>query len=785
MRYLFRSAAALALIFAGPAAAQAVDLAVKGPPTIDKSAPPVEEIVVTARKRQENLRDIPATISAVTATQLADTGPTVGTGDLLRTVPGVRFNDLQAPNLSEISIRGSGTERATGADSGVGLFVNGAYVGSSTLGGRNFKNIDVFDLERVEVLEGPQGALYGRNSEFGLVNIVSAKPKFDNSGYVDESYTDKLDQNRLTAVENYAFSDEVAARVGVETIGQTKGFYVNPVNGQYYDHTDGWLARGQLRYAHGPLDVDVLVDGQDIDLPTFVNPYLVAPKTTPTIPLGIAQNRFNVPSNGVNATEQKVQRAMVLADYKLGWSTLTSTTMVTASTSLQHFGSPIDLATEAQLQKQGEVGVYPLGQVVTSAKDRTFYQDLHLGGTTLGGSLDWLGGAELLLQHDSNGLSSATSPCVLKVGAGVCGGTPTTPICDLLLATSTNCPNPFPAGFGSVSVTPQRYNSEAVYGSVRYRLGRFTFNGELRYTNDDKKATQYGSALYTGVPIGTPANHAFSADRTNYTATLSYKLPVQWDDLVYAKVGTGYRAGGVNTGVSTPLAPIPFSPAYGDEDTTSYEVGFKGGLGSHIFFTLDAYASTTDNAITSITDGCTLLNACKQGATVFNINGGTVHARGVEAAISSRFQIAGGRLSLDLNAGNQRATFASVSGTYAGLPITGSKVAQIPEWTTSATLDYRHRLAGEVDGFLHVVYNTQSGGGQDTVTTAIPYVPMSSIGDVSLRTGIDYRKLELAVFIQNLTDQTVQLLKLQTGGVPYANRYNEPLTVGVNLKYRW
>jgi iron complex outermembrane receptor protein len=67
---------------------------------------------------------------------------------------------------------------------GVGLFVNGAYVGSSTLGGRNFRQMDFFDLERVEVLEGPQGALYGRNSEYGVVNIVSAKPKFNDSGFL-------------------------------------------------------------------------------------------------------------------------------------------------------------------------------------------------------------------------------------------------------------------------------------------------------------------------------------------------------------------------------------------------------------------------------------------------------------------------------------------------------------------------------------------------------------------------------------------------------------------------
>ena len=227
----------------------------------------VGEIVVTALKRAETVRSVPATVTAVTASQLQATGPITGTGDLLRTVPGVRFNNLESPNLSEISIRGSGTERATGADSGVGLFVNGAYVGSSTLGGRNFTNLDFFDLDRVEVLEGPQGALYGRNAEYGVVNIVEAQPVFANSGYLEDTYTGGLDQNRLTGVFNQKINDDLAIRLGAELYGQTGGFYYNPISKSYYDTTDGWMARGQIRYKHGPLDVDLLLDAQNLNLP--------------------------------------------------------------------------------------------------------------------------------------------------------------------------------------------------------------------------------------------------------------------------------------------------------------------------------------------------------------------------------------------------------------------------------------------------------------------------------------------------------------------------------------
>lgn len=787
MRHLFASAAALALAMAAsaavtPACAQAAQDAPRQP---QANTDTVETLVVTARKTEENLRDIPATISAVSAAQLAATGPVVGTGDLLRTVPGVRFNDLQAPNLSEISMRGSGTERATGADSAVGLFVNGAYVGSSTLGGRNFKNIDFFDVERVEVLEGPQSALYGRNSEFGVVNIVSAKPRFDTSGFVDETYIGKLNQNRLIGVLNHAINDDWAVRFGAETIGQGKGFYLNPTSNQYYDKTQGWLGRGQVRYRHGPLDVNLMVDAQDLDLPAFVSGFAIQPGTVATIPLGYVSDRFNVPSNGINATKQRVQRSQLTGDLDLGWGTLTSTTMVTHSSSLQWYGAALDLGVEAQLQGLGETGAYPLTQVHTEAKDRTYYEDLHLTGRAMDGALDWLVGVEVMDQHDVNFLSVASSPCPLSPTAGICGGTPTTPICYKLLPTSKDCPTPFPLGFGTVSITRQHYTSEAAYASLRYTLNQLSLSGEARYTNDRKEATGTPSALYTGVATAPPTHSKFTASRLNYTLTASYRLPGEWNDLIYAKTGTGYRAGGVNNGVSTPVAPTPFRNTYGDEDTVSYEVGFKGNIGSNIYVTLDGYLSRTNDAISVITDGCTLTNICGKGATIFNINGGNIHARGVEASIDGRFRVAGGLLNLGLNGSHQSAKFVSVSGAFPGLPIVGSKVAQIPEWTSSATLDYRRPLTDGIDGFLHLAYHGQNGGGQDTVTPTAPFIGMSSLTDVSLRTGVDWGKVEAAVFVQNLTDETVRLLILQSGGVTNFVRYNQPRTVGVNLVYRW
>jgi iron complex outermembrane receptor protein len=779
MRHLFLSAASISMMVASSAAAQT------RPPSVPDAVPVIEEVVVTAQRKEETLRDVPATISAVTAAQLDALGPVNGVGDLLRTMPGVRFNDLQSNNLSEISIRGSGTQRATGADSGVGLFVNGAYVGSSTLGGRNFRQMDFFDLERVEVLEGPQGALYGRNSEYGVVNIVSAKPKFNDSGYLNAAYTDKLSQTKLTAVVNEQLTDTVAVRLGAQTIGQGKGFYYNPNSRKYYDHTDGWIARGQVRYRKGPLDIDFSVDAQDLNLPTFLNTYVAPPGANAALPLGLTQDRFVIPHDGKDGVHQQAQRAMILADYDLGWGKLTSTSMATHWISRQDYAAAVDFATEANLQKQGQLGLYPFGQTSTVAKDRTFYQDFHLAGEALKGDLDWLAGADYLIQHDLNGTDSTTTPCTFRLGAGICAGTPNTPLCYLPTPTATTCPATFPAAFGTSARAPLRNESKSVYGLVRYHTGGFTLAGELRYSEDKKKAAQETVLLYTSTPASPRAAYVFDSDRLNYTVTASYKIPGPMQSLVYAKIGTGYRAGGVNARTSSPAAPNPFMSTYDNEDTTSYEVGFKGNLARNIYARLSAYRSTTEDAITSITDGCTVLNACLKAGTIFNINGGTVHARGVSAALDGRFHIADGLLSVSVNGARQQAHYVKTPANYSGLPVVGSSVAQIPKWTASTTVDYRHRITEDVTAFGNISYQGQSGGVQDTVTVATPAIYLKDVDLMSLRAGVDIKRIQVALFVQNLTNKQIALLQFTSNNAPLANRYNAPRTIGANIIYRW
>jgi iron complex outermembrane receptor protein len=390
-----------------------------------------------------------------------------------------------------------------------------------------------------------------------------------------------------------------------------------------------------------------------------------------------------------------------------------------------------------------------------------------------------------LVQRDTYRRTAATSPCLFRLGSSLCTGTPTEPACVKPLPTSANCPTPFPNGFGTDNNTRQRVDSFAAYASLQYVLGPVTLSGEGRFTHDHKRSALTVYSLYTDRIVGTPTAFSFSADQPAWTFTASYKTQDSSSTLIYAKVGTGYRAGAVNNGTFNEAAPNPFINTYDNENTVSYETGVKSSILGTLFVRASAYVSRTTDAITSINDGCTVTNACGTAQQIFNVNGGTIHARGFEVALDGRFDVGKGKLSIGLNASNQHAVFHRVPTGVSGLPVQGSTVAQIPDWTMSASVDFRQPITDDVKGFVNLSYSGQRGGGQDTVTIATPYIPMSDFDIFNARAGMDFGDFQVALFVRNFTDQQVEVLKFQQAGYPLSVRYNKPRTFGGSVGYRW
>ncbi|MCP5431915.1 MAG: TonB-dependent receptor plug domain-containing protein [Alphaproteobacteria bacterium] len=227
-----------------------------------------DEIVVTARKREESLQDIPVA-GTVIGQDMVDNFVLESVKDIIQFVPGaINSSSDQGNDYSEaIVIRGTGAEGQEQQSASTSLNRNGIFIGNGTFFGRTYTRFDNFDAERVEVFRGPQAALFGRNAVGGAVNIVTAKPKFENEGRLKTTYEVEREQKAIEVIQNFALSDKVAVRVGGLWDKREGGFIIQdddpdfPLAGQKLDFSNYKGVRVQVR-ARPNDDLDVTVTAE-------------------------------------------------------------------------------------------------------------------------------------------------------------------------------------------------------------------------------------------------------------------------------------------------------------------------------------------------------------------------------------------------------------------------------------------------------------------------------------------------------------------------------------------
>ncbi len=201
------------------------------------------DIIVTAQKREQSLQDVSAAVSAVGADRLAN-AQVNSMADLQTIVPSVNFgNDF---NQAKIFIRGVGANTSTtGSSTGVAFHVDGAYVARAEA-----QLTSLFDLERVEVLRGPQGTLYGRNAVGGSINVITAKPTSTLQGYGRFTYGNYNALVTEGAVSG-PITDGIRARLAIKTENRD-GYGMNPVSGTDIDNLNRRMGRAQIDFDLGP-----------------------------------------------------------------------------------------------------------------------------------------------------------------------------------------------------------------------------------------------------------------------------------------------------------------------------------------------------------------------------------------------------------------------------------------------------------------------------------------------------------------------------------------------------
>ena len=493
----------------------------------------LEEIIVTAERREADIQDTPVAVTALTAVTL-DNLQVTNTLELDRTVPNLSVRELSAnPSTFNISLRGN-TESVGGlsvSESNVGVYVDGIYRGR--LAGAN---LTFNDIERIEVLRGPQGTLYGRNTIAGAIKIVSRKPGDESWVDVSGGYGDWEHTEFKGSIGGPIIDDTWAASFSMLYM-ENQGYKFNRAIGEDVGAMENVAGRVILNYlGSDTLDMTltafVASDDNDGFIPTSAT-YGGSPPTTSQAVFAtgnIYTSQSTTPSQG--KTDQ--------------WSITLNISYDAGAFEFRSITGYMDLEDLFRADFTGGVefapGVYGAGFDRTAlANHDQFTQEFQLLGTTAGERLDWLAGLFYFTEAGDQVINDK---------------------------------------FGTFPLLPTTFDlktdSYAVFGQLSYQWNsKVSVVGGLRYTQDSKSmdaTIQDGLFVF---PV-TLAAVSLDEDFSSISPKLGVDVQVNDDTLAYAYVAHGFKGGGFN-GLAVGNPQILASP-YNEETVWTLEGGIKTDL---------------------------------------------------------------------------------------------------------------------------------------------------------------------------------------------------------------
>lgn len=375
---LFAGTCALVALTAAPAFAQDEDIAQPAPP-MEEAMGSGNEIIVTATKREQTLQDVPVAVSVTTAATI-EQAQIRDVKDLQTLVPSLRVTQSQALFATTYSIRGFGTSgNNTGFEPSVGVFVDGVYRS------RSISQVsDLPDLQRIEVLRGPQSTLFGKNASAGVISIVTKEPQYEFGGNLEASYGN-FDAFVAKGVITGPLSETMAASIA-GGYNKRDGYITDLGYGGKTNERDRWFVRGQLKFEpNSQLKIRLIADYDEIDeiCCSAINIRAASPGATDAIRfIGGQVNDASRPFDDVTysnfASSNKIKNYGFSGqiDYDIGPLTITSITAYRESQSRNNQDSDF---TSADL----------IGSNRTAIDLDTFTQELRLS-TNLDGPFNFL-----------------------------------------------------------------------------------------------------------------------------------------------------------------------------------------------------------------------------------------------------------------------------------------------------------------------------------------------------------------------------------------------------------
>ncbi|MDE0350578.1 MAG: TonB-dependent receptor [Gammaproteobacteria bacterium] len=734
----------------------------------------IEEVIVTATKREESVQDVPIAVSAFAGEDLVARGVEDLYG-LAEVAPSIAvYGSNSTSNGGTLRIRGVGTTgNNPGLEAAVGTFIDGIY---RSRAGLAFN--DLIDIDRVEILRGPQGTLFGKNTVAGAVNIITRKPEFENTLDLTLGAGD-FNSGEMAVVGNGILSEDVLAARVTYAYRQRDGFYENIDTGDAYDDRDRHNVRLQLLWTPSD-DVEVRIIGDRTERDETCCPaaFWIPGPTSPVVAaLGGDITPFEVDSSvrvGVNYEPYEIVRDQGLSvDVLWEADNGVSFRSVTARRDYEVArGQDIDFTSADILHPQD-----------TDESFENISQEVQLYGET--DNVSWLVGAYMYteeLESDEYIVFSNDGGTYLATLFGA------PPLAAVVMGD--------PAGRG---VPGQGYDAlffsdtegwSAFTHNVWHATERFDVTLGLRYSTEEKDA----GAIINGAPFGESVSDPFCGivpiaslcdnlsynnkeDESEVTGTLKGALAITEEVNLYGSYSRGYKAGGFNLDQEAvgfrdengnPVDQSRFDP----ETSDSFELGVKArGLDGRLTVNTALFHTKFDQFQLNTFTGL--------GFTVGNVK--EVVSQGVE--MESMLALGGG---VFLTAG-----FTYADARYddnlvaANAHLEGKRVTQSPLWQSSMSV-FVERDIPNTDWRFLLNANWSHIGEANTGSDLDPEKVRAAMNLLNAQFGVRSSdgRYEAVIWGRNLTDKTTNFLVFDSvfQGGSWHTFVNPPRTAGVTIR---
>jgi iron complex outermembrane recepter protein len=700
----------------------------------------LEEVVVTAQKVRENLQDVSVAVTALDGSDLANFKIT-NLNDIAGRVPSLTIQS-QSANESEIFIRGIGSTRLVGTsgDPSVGTFLDEVYITR-----RGAATPPLFDLDRIEVLRGPQGTVFGKNVVGGALSIFSAKPKFEPEG---SFYVGVGNYNAIQSGGYYttSVSDDVAIRVAAYQ-NKRDGYARNIVFGEDLEDLDGYAGRFSLAWKiNDQATLDVIVDasseesnGQSrhmVDDPTQPGPGFAAPNL-----------RSQNPRINESPYDQYANKDTFGLTARLAWDL-----------------GPVDLTYLSALRtgdakvRWGQIGTTSppasTDSVLTIPEDNTaITQEIRLTSPQ-DERFRWMAGLYFL--------DDDTEISIRNTAASGIGGNP---VFDFLRDRLS--------GDWRISQEGGSKNY-AAFASASYDIvDSFTLSLGGRITRDEKDVASEAVILSLGPPgdiypvspINFPYAVKVSESWTEFTPRVALDWRYREGQLAYATASKGFKGGGWQAVAATPeLASTPYEP----ETAWTYELGWKSEwLDRRLRLNVAAYYTDFKDLQVELLDDVNLVLVID--------NASDAEIKGVEVEVEARLMEGLTAYAWGSLIDSEYKDYVDVFGVS---DYSGNRLQRTPEEQFNAGFDLNLPISNDLEFFgnLNYFYQGQFYYGPENTNEE----PSYGLLDMRIGIGSAAGKWNVAVYGKNVTDELYRVSIIPFLG-DESSSYGAPRTYGLTF----